>query len=75
MKNKHGKYVVVVDGVGHMHQCRDPVSLWRAVINSETHPVNFGELQKGEGLRSFLEDNNIKPVADLHGIPTPYRSS
>ncbi|KAJ9228939.1 hypothetical protein DTO169E5_9028 [Paecilomyces variotii] len=72
VKNEHGEHTVVVDGVGHTHQCRDPVSLWQAVMNSETHPIDLSELRKGEGLRSFLGDNNIKPVVDLHELPVPY---
>ncbi|RAL17388.1 uncharacterized protein BO97DRAFT_359181, partial [Aspergillus homomorphus CBS 101889] len=38
--DKNGERILIVDGMGHTHQCRDPEPLWRAVSDSRAQPID-----------------------------------
>ncbi|RAK89401.1 hypothetical protein BO79DRAFT_264969 [Aspergillus costaricaensis CBS 115574] len=71
--NRDGNRILVIDGIGHAHQCRDPESLWRAVRDSGSNPVNLSEVKDTVGHSEFP----LKEEATCQGacsMPEPYRN-
>ncbi|PYI07041.1 hypothetical protein BO78DRAFT_106354 [Aspergillus sclerotiicarbonarius CBS 121057] len=70
--NKDGKRVLVIDGIGHKHQCRDPGPLWRAVLGSGTHAVAVSDLKSTVGDSGVLQ-KGWSECEDGCLMPQPYR--
>ncbi|PYH31530.1 uncharacterized protein BO87DRAFT_378886 [Aspergillus neoniger CBS 115656] len=70
--NKDGNRILVIDGIGHAHQCRDPEPLWRAVRDSGSNPVNLSEVKDTVGHSEFpLKEED--PCQGACSMPEPYR--
>ena len=48
-----GKKVRILNGIGQLHQCRDPEAVWHAVTDSESGPVKAWDFQNGDTLSSL----------------------
>ncbi|KAE8352699.1 hypothetical protein BDV28DRAFT_165358 [Aspergillus coremiiformis] len=70
--NREGRKVRIIDGVGHTHACRDPTSLWRAVQNSELHPIDMSILK--DSVRASSLNTRDCEMVDNCTIPEPYRA-
>ncbi|PYH68011.1 uncharacterized protein BO88DRAFT_464914 [Aspergillus vadensis CBS 113365] len=71
--NKDGDRILVIDGIGHAHQCRDPEPLWRAVRDSGSNPVYLSEVKDTVGHSKFpLNEEATCQGACL--MPEPYRT-
>ncbi|OJJ66208.1 hypothetical protein ASPBRDRAFT_59883 [Aspergillus brasiliensis CBS 101740] len=70
--NEDGNRILVIDGIGHIHQCRDPEPLWRTVRDSE---INAVELSHVKGTVKDSEFT-LKEAAcqDACSMPEPYRT-
>ncbi|PYH89272.1 P-loop containing nucleoside triphosphate hydrolase protein [Aspergillus ellipticus CBS 707.79] len=55
--------------MGHSHQCRDPQSLWAAVVQSQTNPIDVSEL--GEGVRTSNPPSRVGCDAVHQRLTTP----
>ncbi|PYH81927.1 hypothetical protein BO82DRAFT_334788 [Aspergillus uvarum CBS 121591] len=55
--DEDGKRVLIIDGLGHPHQCRDSELLWRAVQDSEVHPVELARVKGTVSYSEILLDN------------------
>jgi hypothetical protein len=71
--NDQGQNVLVISGVGHLHQCRDPAPLWSVALNSELSPFSLPGFEEGMGVRGLLETRS--PASkDSDIIAQPYRA-
>ncbi|GKZ33771.1 hypothetical protein AbraIFM66950_003806 [Aspergillus brasiliensis] len=71
--NEDGKRILVIDGIGHRHQCRDPEPLWRAVRESGTNAVKLSQVKGTVADSEFA----LKEEATCQGtcsMPEPYRT-
>ncbi|RAK99261.1 uncharacterized protein BO80DRAFT_446550 [Aspergillus ibericus CBS 121593] len=70
--DKDGKSVLVIDGIGHTHQCRDPEPLWRAVLDSGTHAVSVSDVKATVGDSGVLQTGRSECENGCL-MPPPYR--
>ncbi|CAK96506.1 hypothetical protein AlacWU_09767 [Aspergillus niger] len=71
--NKDGNRILVIDGIGHTHQCRDPEPLWRAIGDSGSNPVDLSQVKDTVENSGFPLDEETTCQGDC-SMPEPYQA-
>ncbi|GLA20352.1 hypothetical protein AnigIFM62618_008925 [Aspergillus niger] len=71
--NKDGNRILVIDGIGHTHQCRDPEPLWRAIRDSGSNPVDLSLVEDTVENSEFPLNEETTCEGDCL-MPEPYQA-